>query len=105
MSSEFNQTRQKDGKKIRKLNDIIFITMLQSIVKLLKKVYVISEKPSYLLSDRTFLNCQPTFKTLVAHFRTNLYKRIQRVVCLQLNEIEDIQDIPLSERYHYQRVE
>ena len=45
MSSEFNQTPQKDGKKIRKLIDIIFITMLQSIVKLLKKYTLFLKTP------------------------------------------------------------
>ena len=36
-SSEPNQTRGKDGKRIRKHINIIFITMLHSIAKLLKK--------------------------------------------------------------------
>ena len=43
--SELNQTRRKDGKKIRKHIDIIFITMLHSVVKILKKSLRYFRKP------------------------------------------------------------
>ena len=44
-SSELNQTRRKDGKKIRKHIDITFITMIHSIAKLLKKSTLVLKNP------------------------------------------------------------
>ena len=44
-SSELNQTRRKDGKKIRKHIDITFITMIHSIAKLLKKSTLFLKTP------------------------------------------------------------
>ena len=47
---------------------------------------------------QNFFNCQPIFKFFAAYFRTNLSPNsAKKIVCLQLNEIEDIQEIPLSE--------
>ena len=45
LSSELNQTRGKDGKRIRKNINIIFITMLHCIVKLLKKSTLFLKTP------------------------------------------------------------
>ena len=50
-SSEPNQTRGNDGKRIRKHINIIFITMLHSIAKLLKKSMLLAHLSQRLIGE------------------------------------------------------
>ena len=51
---------------------------------------------------QNFFNCQPIFKIIAAHFRTNYAPNsTKKIVYLQLNEIEDIREIPFSESRNY----
>ena len=51
---------------------------------------------------QNFFNCQPISKMFAAHFRTNKAPdSAKKIVCQQLNEIEDIHELPLLESRNY----
>ena len=52
---------------------------------------------------QNFFNCRLVFKNCPAYFRTNLIapNSAKKTFCLQLNEIENVKEIQLSESRNY----
>ena len=51
---------------------------------------------------QNFFNCEPISKIFAAQFRTNQTPNsAKKIICIQLNEMEDISKKPLSESRNY----
>ena len=70
--------------------------------KIISMIFYYRKSLFKIVFGQIFFDCQLIFKIFAAHFRINKAPNsAKKIVCLQLNEIVDIREIPLSEIRNY----